>query len=189
MAFSLDYRSHRVGNKAECPKEQTYQLDSQLSNNPRHADSPQRHETVMIETTKRTTQVTWSQRMLEETRSMGCRTRRILPVGAAAADPHSRSWRWRCCCCCVPARLEVELSKSRLGDKQKLALPINGRNYKHRSGIYMKIKICLQYMLQHNVRRSARTYTVRVSTLQGSSSSSKQTKQYYSGCYKVPGTW
>ena len=27
----LDYRSHRVGNKAECPKEQTHRLGSQLS--------------------------------------------------------------------------------------------------------------------------------------------------------------
>ena len=39
--------SHRVENKAECPKEQTKQLGSQLSNTPYSADSPKRHETVM----------------------------------------------------------------------------------------------------------------------------------------------
>ena len=50
---SLDYRSHSVGNKAECPKEQTHQLDSQLSNTPYYADSQKRHETVIIEKTKR----------------------------------------------------------------------------------------------------------------------------------------
>ena len=37
---SLDYRSHRVGNKAECPKEQTHQLANQLPNSPYYADSP-----------------------------------------------------------------------------------------------------------------------------------------------------
>ena len=51
---SLDYPSHRVVNKAECPKEQTHQLGSQLSNTPYYADSPKRHETVIIEKTKRT---------------------------------------------------------------------------------------------------------------------------------------
>ena len=38
----------------ECPKEQTHQLGSQLSNTPYYADSPKRHETVIIEKTKRT---------------------------------------------------------------------------------------------------------------------------------------
>ena len=51
---SLDYRSHRVGNKAECPKEQTHQLGNQFSNTPYYADSPKRHETVVIKKTKRT---------------------------------------------------------------------------------------------------------------------------------------
>ena len=51
---SLDSRSHRVGNKAECPEEQTHQLGSQLSNTPYYADSPKRHETAKIEKTKRT---------------------------------------------------------------------------------------------------------------------------------------
>ena len=46
---TLDYWSHRVGNKAECPKEQTHQLSSQLSNTPYFADSPKRHVTVIIE--------------------------------------------------------------------------------------------------------------------------------------------
>ena len=50
----LDYRSHRVGNKAECPKEQTHQLGRQLSSTPYYADSPKRHVTVIIEKTKRT---------------------------------------------------------------------------------------------------------------------------------------
>jgi len=36
------------------PKEQTHQLGSQLSNTPYYADSPKRHETVIIEKTKRT---------------------------------------------------------------------------------------------------------------------------------------
>ena len=39
---------------------------------------------------------------------MGCCTRRILDVSAAAADPHSVWWRRRSCygsyCCYVPAR-------------------------------------------------------------------------------------
>ena len=65
--------------------------------------------------------------MLEETWSMGCRTRRILAVGAAAADPHCCWWRRRCCCCsccCVPARLGVERNTARLGvEEKKLALP------------------------------------------------------------------
>ena len=52
-----------------------------------------------------------SQLMLEEPWSMGCCTRRIVTVGAAAADPHSCWWRWRCYCCCVPARLGVEPKK------------------------------------------------------------------------------
>ena len=60
-------------------------------------------------------------------------TRRILAVGAGAADPRS-CWWWRCCCCCVSARLGVE---------QKLAVPINGRECKHRSGINVKMKRCL----------------------------------------------
>ena len=55
---SLDYRSYRVGNKAECPKEQTHQLGSQPSNTSHYANSPKRHETVMIEKTKRTTVTT-----------------------------------------------------------------------------------------------------------------------------------
>ena len=38
--YSLDYRSHRVGDKAECPKEQTHQRGSQLSNTQYNADSP-----------------------------------------------------------------------------------------------------------------------------------------------------
>ena len=43
-----------VTNKTECPKEQTHQLGSQLSNTPDYADSPKRHETVILEKTKRT---------------------------------------------------------------------------------------------------------------------------------------
>ena len=43
-----------VTNKTECPKEQTHQLGSQLSNTPNYADSPNRHETVILEKTKRT---------------------------------------------------------------------------------------------------------------------------------------
>ena len=55
MVFhSLDYRFHRVGNKAKCPKGQTQQLGSELPNTPYYADSPKRHETVTIEKTKRT---------------------------------------------------------------------------------------------------------------------------------------
>ena len=53
---SLDRRSHRVGNKAECPKEQAHRLGSQLSNTPYYADIPKRHETVIIEKAKRTYQ-------------------------------------------------------------------------------------------------------------------------------------
>ena len=40
--------------KEQCPKEQTHQLGSQLSNTPYYADSPKRHDTVTIEKTKRT---------------------------------------------------------------------------------------------------------------------------------------
>ena len=56
-----NYLSHRVGNKAECPKEQTHQLGSPLSNTPCYADSPKRRETVIIEKTKRT-RTTWLRR-------------------------------------------------------------------------------------------------------------------------------
>ena len=71
-----------------------------------------------------------SQLMLEETWSMGCFTRGILAVGAAATDPHSCWWRWRCCCYCVPARLGAELHKARLGvEHKKLALPCPAYNH------------------------------------------------------------
>ena len=33
--------------KEQCPKEQTHQLGSQLSNTPYYADSPKRHETAV----------------------------------------------------------------------------------------------------------------------------------------------
>ena len=60
------------------------------------------------------------------------------------------------CCCTYVAhfghplyqtlnqKLEVELNMTRLGVEQKLAVPINGRNCKHGSGRYGKMKI---YML------------------------------------------
>ena len=51
---SLDYQSQRVGNKAECPKEQTHQLGSQLSSTPYYADILNRHENVIIGKTKQT---------------------------------------------------------------------------------------------------------------------------------------
>ena len=87
-----------------------------------HTDpNPPTHHARTYHSTHRShTDVKDSQLMLEEASSMGCSARRILAVGAAAADPYSCWWRWRCCCCCVPAKLGAdELSNARLGAKRK----------------------------------------------------------------------
>ena len=51
---SLDYRSHRVGNKVVCLTEQTHQLGRHFSNTRYYADIPKRHVTAIIQKTKRT---------------------------------------------------------------------------------------------------------------------------------------